>query len=128
MTVVLDSGAISALAKDRDKLAVTRRRNHWPPLVPAVTLVEALTGDQRRDVAANRLVRSCLVVEVDEVTSRRAARLRTATGRAGTISAVDAIVVATAEHRSDPLVLTSDPRDIAALSAHANRPIRVESV
>jgi predicted nucleic acid-binding protein len=128
VTLILDSGGISALARDRDKLAVIRRRGEWPPEVPAVTLVEALTGDSRRDVAANRLLRTCIVVDVDQATCRKAAQLRTATRRAGSISAVDAIVVAVAETRSDPIVLTSNPRDIASLAAHADRSILVEAV
>ena len=128
MTAILDSGGISALTRNRDRLAVIRRRNQWPPVVPAVTLVEVLTGDHRRDQATNRLLRSCVIVDVDESTSRNAARLRTATRRAGAISAVDAIVVAVAEACADPVVLTSDPRNIGLLVAHSDRLIRVEAV
>lgn len=128
MTLILDAGGVSALAADRDKLAAARRRNQWPPEVPAAVLVEALTGDPGRDSPANRLVRTCLVVDVDERLGRVAARLRTATRRAGTISAVDAIVVAVAQERPDPVVLTSDPLDIGALAEHASRPVRVRAV
>ena len=128
MTLILDSGGITALAGDRDRLGALHRRNLWPPQVPAGALTEALTGDHRRDVAVNRLLRGCWVVAVDEATARTAARLRTATRRAGSISAVDAIVVAMAEDRPNPIVVTSDPDDIRALAVHASRPIIVEGV
>jgi predicted nucleic acid-binding protein len=119
MTLILDSGGISALAGNRARLAELRRRDLWPPEVPSVTLVEALTGDHRRDFEANRLLRTCLVVDVDEATCREAARIRTASGRAATISAVDAIVVVVAESRPDPIVLTSDPDDMSSLIAQS---------
>ena len=57
-----------------------------------------------------------------------AARLRTATGHAATISATYAIVAAYASTTPDPLVLTSDPRDLTALAEHATRPITIAPV
>ena len=125
MTLILDSGGISALAGQRARLAELRNRGLWPPQVPAVVLAEALTGDSRRDFHANRLLRTCQVRDVDEPQSREAARLRTATGRASKISAVDAVVVAFAGSRPDPLVLTSDPRDLGVLAEQAARPITI---
>jgi predicted nucleic acid-binding protein len=94
MTLVLDSGGISALAGHRARLAELRRRGLWPAQVPAVVLAEALTGDHRRDFHTNRLLRACQIRDVDESLGRAAAHLRTATGRAGTISAADAIAAA----------------------------------
>jgi predicted nucleic acid-binding protein len=125
MTLVLDSGGISALAGDRARLSELLRRDLWPPQVPAVVLAEALTGDARRDFHANHLLRTCQVRDVDETVSREAARLRTATARASKISAVDAVVVAFASLRPDPIVLTSDPRDLGALAEHTIRPLTV---
>lgn len=116
MTLVLDSGGVTALAGQRARLAALRRRNAWPPIVPAAVLAECLTGDHRRDLLENQLLRMCIVRDVDEHVGRGAARLRTATGRAGTISAVDAIVVATAVGVAEPVVLTSDPDDLGALA------------
>ncbi|MCP9490058.1 MAG: PIN domain-containing protein [Solirubrobacteraceae bacterium MAG38_C4-C5] len=128
MTLVLDAGGLSALAGQRGRLEELRRRAHWPAQVPAVVLTEALTGDHRRDVHVNRLLKACQVRAVDEQTSREAARLRTATGRAGTVSAVDAIVAAFAGARPDAIVLTSDPRDLEALAEYAALPITVAGV
>ncbi len=125
MTVVLDAGGVSALASQRARLMELRRLGYWPAHVPAVVLTEALTGDHRRDFHANRLLRACLIRDVDELAAREGARLRTGTGRAGTISATDAIVAAYASTMPDPVVLTSDPDDLNALAAHTARPINV---
>jgi len=100
VTVVLDAGAVGALAADRARLGAMRRRGLWPAEVPSVVLAEALTGDHRRDFHADRLLSGCQIRVVDERQAREAARLRTATGRAGTISAVDAVVAAFASGQS----------------------------
>jgi predicted nucleic acid-binding protein len=121
VTLILDSGGISALAGQRARLMELRRRGLWPAQVPAVVLAEALTGDHRRDFHANRLLRACQVRDVTEPEAREAARLRTATGRPATITATDAIVAAFASTCPDPVVVTSDPRDLAALAEHAAR-------
>jgi predicted nucleic acid-binding protein len=125
VTVVLDSGGVSALAGQRARLAELRRRGLWPPQVPSVVLAEALTSDHRRDFHANRLLRACQIRAVDELHAREAARLRTATGRASKISATDAIVAAFASFYTAPVVLTSDPRDLTALVEHAARPVTI---
>ena len=115
MTLILDSGGLSALAGQRARLAELRRRGQWPPQIPSVVLTEALTGDHRRDFHENRLISLCQVRDVTEVLAREGARLRTFTGRADTISATDAIIAAMATTYPYPVVLTSDPDDIAAL-------------
>jgi predicted nucleic acid-binding protein len=97
----------------------------WPAQVPSVVLAEVLTGDHRRDFAANRLLRTCQVRDVDETLAREAARLRTATGRAGTISAVDAVVAALAGGHPAAVVLTTDPDDLRALVEHAAHRVTV---
>jgi hypothetical protein len=117
MTLILDSGGISALAGQRARLAELRCRGLWPPQIPAIVLTETLTGDHRRDFHENRLVRMCQVRDVTEQLARDAALLRTRTGRATTVSATDAVVAALAVACADPIVLTSDPDDLAALVA-----------
>lgn len=128
MTLILDSGGISALAGQRARLTELRRRNLWPAQVPAVVLAEALTGDHRRDFHSNRLLRACQIRDVNAPLGRAAATLRTATGRAGTISAADAIVAAYADTCPEPLVLTSDDTDLTALAAHTHRRITIGRV
>ena len=106
---------LRALAGQRARLAELRRRGQWPPQIPSVVLTEALTGDHRRDFHENRLISLCQVRDVTEILAREGARLRTFTGRAGTISATDAIVAVMATTYPFPVVLTSVPDDIAAL-------------
>jgi predicted nucleic acid-binding protein len=126
--LVLDSGGVSALAAERARLDELRRRNLWPAQVPTVVLAEALTGDHRRDFHVNRLLRACQLRTTDEAQAREAARLRAATGRAGTISAVDAVVAVFATTRPDSLVLTSDPADLTALAEHGTWPVSIVAV
>ena len=64
MTLVLDAGGISAIAGQRARLVQLRQRGLWPAQVPSVVLAEPLTGDQRRDYHANRLLRACQVRDV----------------------------------------------------------------
>jgi hypothetical protein len=125
-TLILDSGGVSALAAQRARLAELRRRGLWPAQVPSVVLADALTGDHRRDVAANRLLKACQIRDVTELRGREAARLRGA-GRAGTITATDAIVVAFASACSAPVILTCDPKDLGALADHAGQSIFVST-
>lgn len=117
VTLILDSGGVSALAGRRARLAELRRRGEWPPQVPAIVLTEALTGDHRRDFHENRLLAMCQIRDVSEDLARVGARLRAAVARRGSIAATDAVVAALAITFSDAVVLTSDPRDLTALLA-----------
>ena len=128
MTLVLDAGGLTALAGNRARLEELRRRDEWPPIVPSVVLVEALTGDHRRDFHENRLLRLCEIESADEDVARQAARLRAAAAAAGGArvpSAVDAIVAATADRAGGATVLTSDLRDLRALARHTVHPVRI---
>lgn len=118
---MLDSGAVSRLAeRSRASAALIlalREEGLWPAVVPSAVLVECLQGHAGRDATANRLLKTCDVVDrVPESLARRAALLRR---RARRGSAVDAIVVAIAEPGGT--VLTTDPEDLEALAAHAQR-------
>lgn len=119
--LILDSGGLSFLAKrNQDAAATIRvfvRDGLWPPVVPSVVLAESITGRQRNDANLNRLLKTCDVVEeLPEALARRAGELRS---RARQGSAVDSIVVATAE--PDGTVLTGDVEDLHALAIHADR-------
>lgn len=120
MVLVLDSGGVTRLAeRSRDAVALIaalRDQGLWPPLVPAVVLVECLQGHAGRDALENRFLKTCDISEtVAESLARRAAILRRHARRG---SAVDALVVAFAEPGGT--VLTSDPRDLRALATHAD--------
>jgi len=119
---------VTALAGDRARLTELHKRGLWPPLIPSVVLTECLTGDPRRDHSANRLLGLCELLAVDESLARDAARLRTATGRAARISAVDAVVAAAATTAADPIVLTGDSRHLRALAEAAGGAFRVASI
>ncbi|WP_088290732.1 type II toxin-antitoxin system VapC family toxin [Kineosporia sp. A_224] len=125
MTLVLDSGAVTALAGDKERLAALARRGAWPPKVPAVVLAECLTGDHRRDHAANRLLRTCTIVPVEEPLAREAARLRATSRRARHVSAVDAVVAALAAGEPRPTVLTGDPADLLSLTEQSDAAVTV---
>lgn len=120
MSLVLDSGALTALGRrDRQtaaRIAALRQRGLWPPIVPTAVLVESLTGNGVRDALANRVVGLSSVHPLDEPLARRAAQLRS-TARAG--SAVDAVVVATAE-LLEALVITGDLDDLGRLAEHTH--------
>lgn len=119
--LILDSAAVTQLAR-RDhetieRLYALKRNNRWPPIVPSVVLAECLSGRQSTDAITNRFLKSCIIDErVPEKVARNAGRLRDRTGRASEISAVDAIVVATAE--PDGIVLGTDLKDLDALATH----------
>ena len=119
-SLVLDSGGLSRLAERRRQsaqlLTSLSLGPTWPPLVPTVVLTESFSGMPRTDATVNRLLKSCIVVEeIPESLARRAGVLRTLAGRG---SAVDALVVATAEPGGT--VLTSDIGDLSALAHHAD--------
>lgn len=123
MTVVLDSGGVSALAADRALVDALVRRGQWPPEVPTAVLTESVTGDARRDHAVNRLLSVSMLHDIDEALARRAARLRAQALKARAVSGVDALVVALAERWPDSQVVTSDPEYIGALADCAERRI-----
>lgn len=125
--LVLDSGAISRLSERsrvaRSYIEELRAAGLWPPLVPIPVMIEALQGDAARDASANRLLKTCEVIEqIPEGLARRAARLRRLARRG---SAIDSLVVAMAEPGGS--VLTSDLRDLSALAQHAHD-VAVEGV
>jgi hypothetical protein len=125
MTIILDSGGVSALAASRSRIAELRGRGQWPPQLPTAVLVETLTGDHRKDFHVNQLIQFCQVRDATDTLARTAAGMRTRTGRASSISAVDAIVAALATRYPNPIVLTSNPEDIKALVADETTPVLV---
>ena len=117
--LILDSGAVTGLARQSRQLAESLRLDEspdiWSTIVPALVLVECLSGRQRIDAVVNRFLKECVVVDgPHEKLARRAGVIRT---RAGRGSAVDAVVVAMAEPGG--AVLTGDVKDLTALAAHA---------
>jgi predicted nucleic acid-binding protein len=125
--LVLDSGGVTRLSeRSRAALALIlalREQGLWPPAVPSVVLVECLQGHAGRDANQNRFLKTCDILRaIPESLARRAALLRRLAGRG---SAVDALVVASAEPGGT--VLTSDPGDLGALASHAED-VSIEAV
>ena len=125
--LVLDSGAVTRLAERSARaaalIAALRAEGLWPPVVPSMVLIECLTGEEPRDAAHNRFLRTCDVADsVPVPLARRAAWLRT---RAHTGSAVDALVTAAAEPGGT--VLTGDLADLRALARHASN-VTIEAI
>jgi predicted nucleic acid-binding protein len=119
--LVLDSGGLSFLAKRNQDAAATIqvlvRDGLWPAIVPSVVLAESITGRPRHDASVNRLLKTCdLVDELSESLARRAGQLRHQARRG---SAIDAILVATAEPGGT--ILTGDVEDLEALASHATQ-------
>jgi hypothetical protein len=86
-------------------------------------LAEVVTGRQHGDATVNRLLETCDVSEhLPASLSRRAGELR---HRARRGSAVDAVVVASAEPGGE--VLSGDLDDLSALASHADA-VRIERV
>ena len=119
--LILDASGVRRLAdQSTASLALIRSLRDeglWPPVVPSVVVVDALTGDAERDAPIVRLLECCkIVTNVARPIAERAAWLRTAAGRG---VAADAIVVALAEPRG--AVLTGGRRDaIEAMALFAD--------
>ncbi len=125
--VILDAGALIALVEGSPKLTAfltVLRRADYRVVIPAVVLVEVLTG-KHTDAAVNRVIaQAAEVPPSDEGRCRFAATLRAATLGA---SPIDALVIAEAAAVPaglDPIVLTFDP-DLAALASNVKRRIAV---
>lgn len=127
MTLVLDSGAVTRLSERSARtvalISALRNEGLWPPVVPSVVLVGCLQGHAGRDAVVNRFLKTCDVVEeTPESLAHRAALLRR---RARRGSALDALVIASAEPGGT--ALTADLGDLEALADYADR-VRVERI
>ena len=114
---VYDAGVLIAIENDDRRmwavhhLALAEGREL---ILPAVVIGQAWRNS-RRQARLGRFIQSCEVVPVGIETAKSAGVL---CGQAGTSDVVDAVVVVTALARG-AIVFTSDPTDIARLSAAA---------
>jgi hypothetical protein len=126
--ILLDSGAVSALAHDRKLLdaysRLIREDYDGSIRIPQPVLGEIFTGDPRKDVRIHRLINELCAKEnvIDQLTdaiARRASELRhKALMVEDDIGPIDAFLVGYAEersHRSSILVLTGDLKHINTL-------------
>lgn len=109
--LLLDSGALTAVGKDRKVESIIRRwREEDAQFVLATpSLAEAIRGGPR-DAAANRLIKAIdRVVATTETIARRAGTLL---GDLQSDRTLDAIIAATAQASRATDILTSDPDDM----------------
>ena len=126
-SLVLDSDGLSKAADGDHRAAawIARARELELPLViNAVTLTETLRGS-KRDARIHLLTKNAVIDEVDASLAAEAGRLLGRTRRSDTI---DALVAVTAIRLRKPtVILTSDPKDLTALTVDAPQ-VRVVSV
>jgi hypothetical protein len=121
MGTTYDTGALLAAEAHRRELWALHARallRGEQPIVPAAVLAQAWRGGPQ--AALSRLLRGCVVEDLDELRAREAGIV---CGRSGTRDIVDAIVVAGALARAD-LVVTSDAGDLDRLASALGVSIR----
>lgn len=133
---VLDSGAVTALAAQREVLAgylmLLRTRYDGSLLIPVPVLTEVRTGRRATDVPVDRLIKAIgaegeIFLPLDVAAASRAGVLRAQALAAGgrLISTTDAQVVALAEQRSAlnaVTIITGDRIDVELLVDLTRRP------
>jgi predicted nucleic acid-binding protein len=118
LTVILDAGALVAVERgDRDVVAIIERerRAGRMPRTHGGVVGQVWRGAGPRQAVLARFLAGVDVVPLDEDLGRRAGVLL---ARSGARDVIDAAVVLLAAADLDE-ILTSDPRDIAALVAAA---------
>jgi hypothetical protein len=133
---LLDSGGVSALARDTDLLdgyMLTLEVDFEGSIqIPNFVMAEVCTGDPRHDTIVDRLINDIrspvgAYAQLSDAASNRAGVLRTEARRAAPsreISGIDALLVAVAEERSHNgavTILTGDPGDIRLLVERTRR-------
>lgn len=128
--LVLDAGALIALDRnDRGlwaRLRVTRDAGGFVA-VPVGVIGQAWRGGRRQALLSRALVQ-CDEVVLDGAMARECGRL---CGRTGTRDVIDASVAVTAAQLAPyehTVVATSDPDDIAALTAALNAQVSIQRV
>jgi predicted nucleic acid-binding protein len=124
--LVLDCEGLQQAARTGDVQSriLEARHSGRSVRVSAITLAEALRG-RPGDAAVHRVLKQCEVVPVSAELGHAAGALLGRTRRKDT---VDAVVAVTAAAGPRPVkVLTSDPRDLRALTAE-QREVLVERV
>jgi hypothetical protein len=120
-TVVLDSGVVDHATSNQEYRWVLRDlvEHGWGPVIPTVTLSEAITG-RPQDAPVNHLFNRIGTVDTDQATARRAGHLRFGVERSSSRrmpSGIDAIVAAHAADACEAVVFTMDPSDLRRLLA-----------
>lgn len=132
-TIVLDSEALNALARPRERPSLNARARSIVTVahetgglvrVPAPVLAEVCRG-ARHDAAINHLLnsRAIIVAELTRAIAQYAGHLL-ARLKLSSAHAIDAFVVATAAQYPTAIIATGDPTDIRRL-ASKERKVRI---
>jgi len=81
-------------------------------------VTEATTGNGVRDAQTNRVLKTCVVLPLDEALALAAGALRYRHPKRG---AIDAMVVATADALPGAVIVTSDAGDLRPIAAERAR-------
>ncbi len=122
--VVLDSGALTAIAEKRGRVSQYLRRaieEGAEVAIPTVVIAESTTGTAR-DSRVNQFFREfdLTIVPITEAIARSAGSLRFSAGRPPG-DTIDAIVVAIGDLSNGSIILTGDVGDLRALSSVRQR-------
>ena len=128
-TLVLDAGALVALARGDTYLAALRAagRSSSAVKIPVGALAQAWRGGPRQALLA-RALKGCDEVPLDGATARQLGELCGNTRTKDVIDASVAVTAARAARRGAVDVLTSDRGDIESLLAALNAPANVVDV
>jgi predicted nucleic acid-binding protein len=126
--IILDSGALSALARGKGRVRRYIERaieDETEVALPTVVIAESTTGAPR-DADLNRVVGALdlVIIGLDEKLARDAGSLRYRARRPNS-DTIDAIVVATGDLAAGSTILTGDLDDVTALSAVRGRTLVV---
>ena len=128
-TVVLDAGAVIGLARGDRRLRARLtaiRADGESIVIPMVVVTETTRGNGPRDAAVNLVIGHCAPLhQLSEATARTAGVLLRRTRSSNTI---DALVVAEAVGRAPCVVLTSDPDDLAPLTAASGARVLIRPI
>jgi predicted nucleic acid-binding protein len=121
--IILDSGALSALAHEEEGIRVALRLATAAGaeiVVPTPVVTESTTGNSRHDANVNRALKATTIAPLDEQTARAAGALRYQQRRRHA-GAIDAMVVACADQQAGSTIYTADPDDLIALADERQR-------
>lgn len=126
MTVILDSGALIALEGDDRRMWRRLKdalQSESPPRTHGGVVAQVWRGGTGRQARLAAALQSIEVTPLDAAVGRRAGVLL---ARSGLTDAIDAALVALADHGDR--IITSDPGDLAVLAALTNRRIDIVPV
>ena len=126
MSEILDSGALIALEGDDRRMWRRLKgslRAASPPKTHGGVIAQVWRGGTRRQTRLATALQAVEIVPLDAGLGRRAGVLL---ARSGLSDAIDAALVALADHGDQ--IITSDPDDLAVLVAAGNRRVDIVPV